>query len=50
MAHRYEVVYKEKNSTSTRTTKLTAISEQRAKETIERMGGGNVVISVKQIG
>lgn len=47
MANQYEVVYKQKNGTVTKTTKITSTSEQKAKETIEKMGGGNIVISVK---
>lgn len=51
MANQYEVVYKPKNNTNTRTTKHTATSEQKAKEVVEKMGGGgNVVISVKKVG
>jgi len=47
MASQYTVEYKQKNGTIKRTTKITATSEQKAKETIEKMGGGNIVISIK---
>jgi hypothetical protein len=47
VAKQYEVTYKPKNGTSKKTTKITSTSEQKAKETIEKMGGGNIVISVK---
>ena len=49
MAQQYEVTYKQKGGTIKKTTKITASSEQKAKETIEKMGGGNTVISVKVV-
>ena len=49
MANQYAVEYKQKNGTTKRTTKITSTSEQKAKETVEKMGGGNIVISIKVV-
>lgn len=49
MAQQYEVTYKQKGGTIEKTTKITSMNEEKAKETIEKMGGGNVVLKVKSL-
>lgn len=51
MSKQYEVTYKQKgsNHTTVRSTKITSTSSVKARETIAKMGGGNVVYKVKWI-